>query len=175
LCLSQAPQLCQRQTEFSACNSKAAIQISTCSTEVSGPVSSALYGCLCKQNQAMLDCYDLCLDDPQLVMQRDSQLQNVNAACAVKVDSTTEKSATATKSATESTAKPKPTTTSSATRLQEPESESTTSIGDKPKTGNAGGRTISSVPARTQPAGIVLDSGERASVAGMLLVLLALI
>lgn len=169
--ISQA-QLCQRQEEFSACSTKAATQISLCSSEVSGPVTSSLYGCLCKQNKAMMDCYELCLDgdpelnlDPQLVQQKESQMQSVNAACAVSVATTTSTStasATATRAITA-----RSTTVTSTADFEIPTSEIDSSTApdssasrSPTRTGVAAVRTISTV-GRSQPTGVVLDSASR--------------
>lgn len=177
--LSQSAQLCQRQQEFSACSTKAATQISTCSAEVSGAVTTSLYGCLCKQNKAMLDCYDLCLDDPQLVLQKKTQLESVNAVCAVTVLTTDAATSTSTSTA-KSTAGPTVMTRDAATTSPSVESSKTapsaseTARSPSQSPGIAARRPVSTAGARSQPSEVVLNAGDRGCIFALLILIFAI-
>ncbi|KAI8902372.1 hypothetical protein BC833DRAFT_640340 [Globomyces pollinis-pini] len=87
--MSIGPQLCAKQTEFMNCNTKAMLGISKCSASVQGQPNNEFYKCLCESQQTQMKCYDICLDDPNLMLQKQIQMDQGIGDCKVNLKSMT--------------------------------------------------------------------------------------
>jgi hypothetical protein len=77
----QAAVQCSQPVQYSTCTTEAHQQMAKCSSNVSGSPTGAYYRCLCTGKQALVTCYTICGDDPNLQLQLPTTQRDADAAC----------------------------------------------------------------------------------------------
>ena len=97
--IAQSAQLCSKPVEYSSCTTDAHKQMASCSAKVVGNPTATYYRCLCEGQNALVSCYSICGDDPNLQLQLPTAQRDAASSCKVA----TEQEAKAPKATTKST------------------------------------------------------------------------
>ena len=72
---------CSQMVQYTQCTTKAANDMASCSAIVVDVPTFEFWDCVCKGQNTLMNCYPICSDNKEMMLQYQSQLQNKQSTC----------------------------------------------------------------------------------------------